>query len=105
MLGKGVFPDDLKHDDVVAASKKKDKRDKTNYRPMIVLPNFSKVYEKLTSNPSQCGFRKWCSIQYSFLVMLENFKESINKDNEFGALLTNILKAFQFTDPVSLVSF
>ena len=42
MLEKGVFPDDLKHGDVVTAHKKKDKSDKTNDRPVIVLPNFQK---------------------------------------------------------------
>ena len=48
---------------------KKDKSNKSNYRPGSVLSNYSKVYEKLIYNqlyqhfenilfPSQCGFPK-----------------------------------------------
>ena len=68
-VDKGVFPDDLKHADVTAIYKKKDKSDKTNYRLVSILSNISKIYEKLIYNqlydyfdgilsPSQCGFRK-----------------------------------------------
>ena len=38
-VDKGVFPDAPIH-------KKKDKGDKTNYRPVSILPNISKIYEK-----------------------------------------------------------
>ena len=80
---KGVFPDDLKHADVTPIHKKKDKSDKTNYRPVIILLNTSKIYEKLIYNrlcdyfddrkpPSQCDFRKGHSTQHYLLVMLEN---------------------------------
>ena len=80
---KGVFPDDLKHADVTPIHKKKDKSDKTNYRPVSILLNTSKIYEKLIYNqlcdyfddikpPSQCDFRKGHSTQHYLLVMLEN---------------------------------
>ena len=45
-------------------------------------------------SPSKCGFRKGHSTQHFLLVMLEQFKESVNKGNEFGALLTDLSKAF-----------
>ena len=38
-VDKGVFPDAPIH-------KKKDKGDKTNSRPVSILPNISKIYEK-----------------------------------------------------------
>ena len=44
-VNKGVFPDDLKHTGVTSVHKKKDKSDKTNYRPVSVLANISKTYE------------------------------------------------------------
>ena len=80
---KGVFPDDLKHADVTPIHKKKDKSDKTNYRPVSILLNTSKIYEKLIYNqlcdyfddikpPSQCDFCKGHSTQHYLLVMLEN---------------------------------
>ena len=42
-VDKGVFPDYLKHADVTPIHKKKDKNDKTNYRPVSIPPNISKV--------------------------------------------------------------
>ena len=44
---KGVFPDDIKHADVTPIHKKKDKSDKTNYKPVSTLRIISKIYEKL----------------------------------------------------------
>ena len=43
----GVFPDELKLADVTPLYKKSDPEDKTNYRPISVLPSLSKVYEKI----------------------------------------------------------
>ena len=44
--------------------------------------------------PSQSGFQKWYSAQHCVLVMIEKFREAIDRGNEFGALLTDISKAF-----------
>ena len=91
-VDKGLFLDDLKHADVTPIYKNKDKSDKTNYRPVSVLPNISKIYEKIIYNqlydyfddilsPSQCGFRKGQSTQHCLIVILEKFKESVDKGN------------------------
>ena len=92
-VDKSVFPDDLKHAGITQIHKKKDKSDKTNYRPVSILPNISKIYEKLIYNqlydyfddilynqlydyfddilsPSQCGFRRGHSTQHCLLVIL-----------------------------------
>ena len=66
-IDEGEFPSELKHADIVQIHKKKAKSDKINYRPVSILSNYSKVYEKLLYNqldqyfenilfPSQCGF-------------------------------------------------
>ena len=39
----GEFPDELKHADVVSVYKKNEKCDKTNYRPVGILTNISKI--------------------------------------------------------------
>ena len=66
------FTSELKHANIVPIHKKKDKSDKSNYRPArpaSILSNYSKVCEKLIYNqlyqyfenilfPGQCGFRK-----------------------------------------------
>ena len=114
-VDKGVFSDDLRHADVTPIHKKKDKSGKTKYRPVSILPNISKIYEKLIYkqlyhyfddilSPSQCGFRKGHSTQHCLLVMLEEFKESVDKENEFGALLTDLSKAFDCIDHKLLIA-
>ena len=46
-LEKSEFPCLYKDADVVPVHKKKIKSDKVNYRPVTILPNLSKIYEKL----------------------------------------------------------
>ena len=67
-IAYGEFPDELKHA-VIPVLKKSEKCNKTNYRPVIILTNISKSYEKFLCNQlpkyfdsllatNQCGFRK-----------------------------------------------
>ena len=53
---------------------------------------------------NQCGFRKGFSSQYYILVMLEKFKEAIDRENQFGALLTDFSKAFDCIDYKLLIA-
>ena len=43
----GEFPTELKQADITPVFKKEDKSDKSNYRPVSILSNLSKIYEKL----------------------------------------------------------
>ena len=90
---------------IVPIYKKNNKCEKENYRPVRILSNLSKIYEKLIYHqlyeyfvniifPSQCDFRKGYNAQHCLLVMIEKFKEAIDIGNEFGALLTNLSKTF-----------
>ena len=45
-VANGKFPDELKHADVIPVHKKNEKCNKTNYRPVSILINISKIYEK-----------------------------------------------------------
>ena len=54
--------------------------------------------------PSQCDFRKGYSVQHCLLVMIEKFKEAIDRGNEFGALLTDLSEAFAYTNHPLLVA-
>ena len=53
----------------------------------------SKFVEPLLSK-YQCGFRKGYNTQYCLLAMLEKWKSSVDKGSSFGALLTDLSKAF-----------
>ena len=69
------FPENLKQADITPAYKKGKKDIKGNYRPVSILPNLSKVFEKLMFKQMsqffqnifskyQCGFRKGFSTQH-----------------------------------------
>ena len=45
-MSTGTFPDELKIADIVPVFKKEDPKDKTNYRPISLLPLISKIFEK-----------------------------------------------------------
>ena len=85
--------------------KKGTKTSKDNYRPVSILSNISKIYERLMFkqiseyfepilSKFQCGFRKGFSAQHCLLAMLEKWKAAVDNKNTFGALLTDLSKAF-----------
>ena len=49
-LSCSTFPAGMKYADVTLIHKKDGKTDKTNYCPISILPNLSKVYERLMYN-------------------------------------------------------
>ena len=46
-IEKATFPKKLKLADISPVHKKGDRSDKTNYRPVSILPTISKVFERL----------------------------------------------------------
>ena len=70
-----IFPSNLKQAIKTLVLNKGGKHLKENYRPISILPNVSKIFErflfKKNSNfmepffsKEQCGFRKGCSTQF-----------------------------------------
>ena len=55
---------------------------------------YQQLYEHFLSifSPKQCEFRKGYSAQHCLMVMLEKFKESRDKGEEFGAFSLTFLK-------------
>jgi hypothetical protein len=53
-ITNSVFPDQLKQAQVVALHKKNNALDKSNYRPVTILPVFSKFFERAIYN-NVCG--------------------------------------------------
>ena len=103
-IKSSIFPSCLKHDDVTPLHKKCNKSLKENYRPVSILPILSKVFGrsmfKLMSSffdifsKYQYGFRKGFSTQQCLLALLEKWKRSLDRGKVFGALLTDLSKAF-----------
>ena len=76
-----------------------------NHRLVSTLPNVSKLFERpLLEQMSlffdqifsvyQYGFRKCIIPQHCLIAMLEKWNLSKDKGNSFGALLTDLSKAF-----------
>ena len=104
-ISTSKFPNDLKEADVIPVYKKKSKLSKENYRPISILPNISKVYERCLYDQIskyfetrfskfQCGFRKGYSAQHCLLAMIEKWKTAVDNGGVFAALLTDLSKAF-----------
>ena len=110
-----TFPEILKHADITPLYKKGKKDIKGNYRPVSILPNLSKIFEKYMLeevspffenifSKYQCGFRKGFSTQQCLLAMLKKWKKSVDKSNIFGALITDLSKAFDCLDHELLIA-
>ena len=46
-LSRGIFPDSLKLANITPVHEKDETTDKENYRPVSVIPLFSKIFEKV----------------------------------------------------------
>ena len=104
-LKSAKFPNCLKLASITPVFKKNARTSKTNYGPGSVLPVISKIFEHLICNQHsgffeeifskfQCGFRKGYSTEHCLLLMLESWKEAVDKNKTFGALMTDLSKAF-----------
>ena len=110
-----TFPEILKHADITPLYKKGKKDIKGNYRPLSILPNLSKIFEKCMFEQMsqffeniflkyQCGFRKGFITQQCLMEMLEKWKRSVDNSKMFGALLTDLSKAFDCFDHELLIA-
>ena len=104
-IASSVFPENLKNATVTPVFKKDSRTTESNYRPVSILPNISKIYERCLCNQMssffenilskyQCGFRKGFSSQHCLLAMIEMWRKSLDNGGSFGALLTDLSKAF-----------
>ena len=103
------FPSCLKLADITPLHKKGRKDNKENYRPVSILPTLSKIFERILFeqisgffdnflSEKQCGFRKEYSTQHCLVNLLAKWKSSVDKGKTFGALLTDLSKAFDCLD-------
>ena len=113
-LSSCFFPTALKYADVRLPFEKDDKTDKENYRPLSILPNLSKVYERLMYDQMypffnrifsklQCGFCKGFSAEQYLIHMIEKWRKYLDTDGHGRALLTDLSKAFDCIDRQLLI--
>ena len=104
-INKNEFPSFLKLADVIPVFKKGSKNSKHNYRPISILKNISKVYERVMFkqigdfmenyfSKFQCGFRKGYSTQQCLIGLIEKWKSANDKGKSFVELRTDLSKPF-----------
>ena len=99
------FPNNLKYANVTPLFKKDENIDKTNYRPISILPSISKIFERLMfkqittfveNKLSQylCGFRKGYNTQHALLRLIDKLNKSVDKTEKIGIFMMDLSKAF-----------
>ena len=106
-LNTGIFPDQMKHADVVPLHKNGSIQLVDNYRPISLLPTISKVLEKLmysrvynfldTTNQiydSQYGFRSKQSCEHAISELVGNILKGKEKSEYTLSVFLDLSKAF-----------
>ena len=110
-LNTGIFPDTLKVAKVRPLYKKGDDRSFSNYRPISLLPSFSKIFEKViyqqtysyfqTHNllySSQYGFRSGHSTELAGLEIVDRIIQELDKNEIPINIYLDLSKAFDTLD-------
>ena len=108
---QGVFPSDLKLAKVIPLHKAGSRSDLSNYRPISLLPLFSKIYEKVMHNrlyshltkyniicETQFGFRAGHSCEHALLTAQNTILSTLSKKEVAVLLLIDFSKAFDMVD-------
>ena len=116
-LIKGVFPDELKIAKLIPVFKAGDSQYFTNYRPISLLSNFSKFFERVMHNRitnfldrldilycCQFGFRKKYSTALSLIHLINKIATAIDKSEYTVGIFLDLSKAFDTLDHQILLS-
>ena len=98
-MQRGIFPDDLKLAKVIPLYKKNSRHKLENYRPISILPAFSKIIERLVCNRlviylegnnllsnNQHGFRHGRSTTSAVLGVTDNILRSFDQNKHYYCL-------------------
>ena len=110
-LSTGIVPEKLKIAKVIPVFKKGAKYNVSNYRPISVLPIFSKILEKCMYNRlfnflnqfniicnNQFGFRPKHSTSSALLSFIDNVVKSLDNKEVLLSLFLDLSKAFDTLD-------
>ena len=116
-LELGYFPNSLKKACVTPIFKEGDKTDINNYRPISVLPTFSKIYEKIVYKQlyeylernsyldnNQYGFRANRSTSHAILNLLQYTYQNLDSSKIVFSLFLDFRKAFDSVNHKILLS-
>ena len=110
-LKSGQFPNQLKIAKIIPIYKSSNKKEVCNYRPISVLPFFSKMFEKVMYNRlahyldtytilthNHFGFRKNHSTYMALLSLIDDISNELNNKNHSVGIFIHLSKAFDTID-------
>ena len=116
-LSQGIFPDEMKIARIIPLFKSGDNQNVSNYRPISLLPQFSKILEKifntrlmnfLNSNNllylRQYGFRKNMSTPMAIMELVKNITNAMDNGKFTIGVFIDLKKAFDTVDHRILVT-
>ena len=99
-LNQGKFPDSWKKANVTPVFKKGDKQNKNNYRPISILPNIGKVFERVVYQEVYSFFK----IHNLLTWRNSGYKSSDSSINQLIYISHKIYESLEKGDDVCLVS-
>lgn len=116
-ITKGIFPSQLKTAKVTPIFKAGDPSDPGNYRPISVLPCFSKILERIMYNrlyeylvqnnilyKKQFGFQKKHSTEHALMELISEITNSFENNECTIGVFIDLSKAFDTVDHDILIS-
>ena len=110
-ISSGMYPNKLKMAKIIPIFKADDNTNPNNYRPISLLSNFNRIFEKLVYSrmesfieqnnllsPSQYGFRKAHSTQHAILDIVSTIQENMDKRLFSCGVFIDLKKAFDTVD-------
>jgi hypothetical protein len=116
-LSQGMFPNELKLANAVPIFKAGDDKQFTNYRPVSILPVFSKILERVMYNrlidfldkykilyELQFGFRKGRSTEQALITLVDKVSSAIDSGDFVVGIFLDFSKAFDTVNHDILIS-
>ena len=113
----GEYPSKLKHAKVIPVYKDDDETDPANYRPISLLSNYNRIFEKIMFNRlkafidkkeilyrSQYGFRDKHSTQHAILEIVNSLQRNMDNKLFSCGIFIDLKKAFDNTQMLKKIA-